>query len=92
MQFVKPAIAMGMIEASQPPDIMASACPYLIALKASPSALVEVAQAVTVGRFGPCALKRMATLPDAILDIIMGIKTGLPSDSFMKTFSASFTM
>ena len=37
---------------------------------------VEVAQAVTAGSVGPFAPKRMAIVPAAIFDIIIGIKKG----------------
>ena len=51
----EPAIESLLIVASAPPAIIASAYPCLIARKASPIAWVEVAQAVTMGRQGPCA-------------------------------------
>ena len=38
--------------------------------------LVEVAQAVTMATFGPCALYLMATVPEAMLEIIIGTKKG----------------
>ncbi len=72
----KPAIPRGMMAASEPPAMMASAYPCLIARKASPIVCVEVAQAVTTGRHGPQALLRMAILPAAIFDIMVGMKSG----------------
>ena len=72
----KPPMARGCIAASEPPVMMASACPYLIARNASPTEWVPVAQAVTIGRQGPCALWRIAMLPAAMLAIIVGIKRG----------------
>ena len=47
-----------------------------MAWKASPTAWVDVAQAVTTGNDGPFALYFIATFPDAIFAIIMGIKNG----------------
>ena len=38
--------------------------------------LVEVAQAVTTGRLGPLQPKRMAMLPAAMLEIIIGTNSG----------------
>ena len=47
-----------------------------MALNASPIACVEVAQAVTMSRLGPQALLRMATLPVAMFEIMVGMKSG----------------
>lgn len=47
-----------------------------MARKASPTVLEEVAQAVTTGSVGPFAAKRMAIVPAAMLEIIIGIKKG----------------
>ena len=44
---VNPAIAIGQMLPSVPPETMMSASPYWIARKASPIVLVPVAQAVT---------------------------------------------
>ena len=82
----KPAMAIGQRAASAPPVIMASARPSRIMRYASPMEWVPVAQAVTTGRFGPSAWKRMATLPDAILAIISGMKSG---DTPRAPFSSS---
>ena len=47
--------------------------------------LVEVAHAVTMPMFGPCALYLIATVPGAMLEIIMGTKKG-------ETLPAPFSM
>ena len=39
-------------------------------------AWAEVAQAVTTGRVGPAAPKRMEIMPAAMLEIIMGMMKG----------------
>jgi len=82
-----PATASGTTAASAPPAIIASAYPCFIALNASPTVLAEVAQAVTTGRVGPCAPKRIAMTPAAMLAIIMGTKKG---DIFLGPPSRSF--
>ena len=43
--------------------------------------LVEVAHAVTMGRLGPLQPKRMAILPAAMLEIIMGTNSGEMRDA-----------
>ncbi len=88
MMLENPATAIGMTAASAPPVMMASANPNLIALKASPTAWDDVAQAVITGRHGPCALKRIAMFPAAMLAIIIVIKNG---DIFLGPFLNSFS-
>ena len=76
LMLAKPPSPSGLTAASEPPAIMASAWPYLIARKASPTAWVLVEHAETTGRQGPCALKRMAMLPAPTLEISIGMKWG----------------
>ena len=61
---------------------------YLMARYASPIELVPVAHADTCVRQGPCALYLIATLPPAILPIIIGTKSGdiLSTPSSKSTF------
>ena len=49
----KPLMPMGVRAASVPPVIITSASPYWMALKASPMALVALAQAVATAELGP---------------------------------------
>ncbi len=51
----KPAMASGQMTASLPPAIMASASPYWIRRKASPTAWRPVVQAVAGAELGPRA-------------------------------------
>jgi hypothetical protein len=51
----KPAMASGVITASLPPAIIASASPFWIRRKASPTAWRPVVQAVAGAEFGPRA-------------------------------------
>src|SRR5213078_2833372 len=55
----KPAMVSGTTMASAPPAIITSASPRWIRRKASPSAWLPVAQAVTTAEFGPLAPKRI---------------------------------
>ena len=54
-----------------------STSPRATSRKASPMALVPVAQAVTTALTGPRAPKAMETCPAAMLPMIMGTKKGL---------------
>ena len=73
----KPAIANGVIEASEPPTNIKSWKPNLMARKASPIASLEEAQAVLIDLQIPLAPKRIATLPDAIFGRAFGRVIGL---------------
>ena len=77
----KPPSPRGVTAASEPPAMMASACPYLMARKASPTAWVLVEHAETTGKQGPWALKRMAMLPAPMLLMSMGMKWGEMRDT-----------
>src|SRR6266403_1426208 len=72
----KPAMVSGTTMASAPPAIITSASPRWISRKASPSAWLPVAQAVTTAEFGPLAPKRMETSPEAMLMMSIGMKKG----------------
>src|SRR2546427_1441673 len=72
----KPAMVSGTTMASAPPAIITSASPRWIRRKASPSAWLPVAQAVTTAEFGPLAPKRIETSPDAMLTMSIGMKNG----------------
>src|ERR1044071_8891710 len=69
----KPARPMGMIEASEPPARKISASPNLIVRQDSPMALFDVAQAVTMQRFGPRNPNSIEIKPLAILLMSIGI-------------------
>ncbi len=56
-----PPIPMGVMQASVPPQIMASASPRWISRKESPMECALVVQAVAVAEFGPLAPVRMET-------------------------------
>ena len=56
-----PPTPSGVIAASDPPAIMASASPRLMISKASPIAWADAEQAVQVAEFGPLAPNRMDT-------------------------------
>jgi len=71
-----PATVAGVTEASEPPASIISQTPDCIFLKDSPIAFVPEAQADTTERFTPFASNLIATRPDAIFDIIIGIKKG----------------
>src|SRR6185436_8743061 len=72
----KPAIASGVITASVPPAIMASASPFWIRRKASPTAWSPVVHAVAGDVLGPRARQRIETCPAAMLTISAGMKNG----------------
>jgi hypothetical protein len=65
-----------MAASAEPTSIM-SAAPRCIAAAASPSELVPVAHAVWIDMFGPRAPVRMASVPAALSEIIIGIRNGL---------------
>ena len=72
----KPAIAKGVIEASDPPTNMISWKPNLIERKASPIASFDEAQAVLIDLQIPFAPKRIATFPAAIFGKAFGSVNG----------------
>ena len=72
----KPAIAKGVIEASEPPTNITSWKPNLIERKASPIASFDEAQAVLMDLQTPFAPKRMATFPEAIFGKAFGRVNG----------------
>jgi len=72
----KPAMVSGTTMASAPPAIITSASPRWIRRKASPSAWLPVAQAVTTAEFGPLAPKRIETSPAAMFTMSIGMKKG----------------
>src|SRR5688500_16067136 len=71
-----PARPIGIIDASEPPARKMSASPNLIMRHDSPIALLEVAQAVTMQRFGPCSPYSIEIRPLAMLLISIGIVNG----------------
>src|SRR5205814_9791477 len=71
-----PASPIGTIDASDPPARKMSASPNLIIRQDSPRALLEVAQAVTMQRFGPRNPNSIEMRPLAILLINMGMVNG----------------
>ena len=81
-----PPIPIGVMEASDPPQIMTSASPRWISRNESPTAWALVVQAVAVAEFGPLARVRIETCPEARLMIVAGMKNaeiflGPPSSS-----------
>jgi len=72
-----PAIAIEVIAASAAPASITSAAPRRIISAASPMAFVPEAQAVARDMFGPRAPTRMAMLPAAPSEIIIGMRKGL---------------
>ena len=72
-----PAVPRGVMAASLPPAIIASASPRWISRKESPTAWALVVQAVAVAEFGPLAPVRMETQPEARFTIADGMKKGL---------------
>jgi hypothetical protein len=71
-----PANTSGVMLASAPTTIMASACPVRSVVRACPRACALDEQAVEIVRFGPFAPCAMATMPDAELSVIIGMKFG----------------
>ena len=67
---------MGVIAASEPPQIMTSASPREITRNASPTACAPEEHAVQGAEFGPRAPKRIDTWPAARLMMLDGIKNG----------------
>ena len=72
----KPPTLIGVIAASEPPAIIASASPRLMISNDSPMACAEAEQAVHVARFGPLAPNRIDTWPAARLMMADGMKNG----------------
>ena len=72
----KPAIPSGVIADSVPPATITSASPYWIERNASPIEFVPVAQAVTTLMDLPFKPYCIATLPTAMLLIIIGTSSG----------------
>ena len=90
---VNPAIPIGVIAASVPPDITISWYPFFIILKLSPIQCVPDAQAVTIEIDSPFAPNSIATFPAAILAIFIGINIGLTlSGPFSWIFVISFSI
>ncbi len=73
----KPPTPSGVIAASEPPAIIASASPRWMRRKASPTAWAPLAHAVAVAELGPLAPVRIETQPEARLMIAAGMKKGL---------------
>ena len=84
---VNPAIPIGQMLPSVPPAIMTSASPYWMLRNASPIVLVPVAQAVTSLMLFPLKPNWIDTLPAAMLEIIIGTRSGLTRPG---PFSRSF--
>src|SRR5829696_10293367 len=72
----KPPTLIGVIAASDPPAIIATASPRLMISYDSPTACADAEQAVQVARFGPLAPNRIDTWPAARLMIAEGMKNG----------------
>src|ERR1043166_6487826 len=71
-----PAKPVGTIAASEPPARKISASPNLIVRHDSPIALLDVAHAGTMQRFGPCNPYSLEINPLAILLINIGMVNG----------------
>src|SRR5687767_6997464 len=71
-----PPTLIGVIAASEPPAIIASASPRRMISNDSPTACADAEHAVQVARFGPLAPKRIDTCPAARLMIDAGMKNG----------------
>src|SRR5678816_4919562 len=92
----KPPTPIGVIAASEPPQIMMSASPRDITRNASPTAWAPDEQAVQGAEFGPRAPKRIDTCPAARLMMLDGMKKGEifrgpPSSSARCSRSVSYT-
>src|SRR6186997_3600435 len=72
----KPPRLIGVIAASEPPAIIASASPRRMISNDSPMACADAEHAVHVARFGPFAPKRIETWPEARLMMAEGMKKG----------------
>src|SRR5206468_10522266 len=86
-----PANPIGTMQASEPPARKISASPNLIVRHDSPIALFDVAQAVTMHRFGPRIPNSIEMTPLAMLLINIGIVNGDVRDGplFIKTLNWS---
>ena len=73
----KPPTPRGVMAASLPPAIIASASPRWMRRKESPIAWALVVQAVQVAELGPLAPVRIETQPEARLTMAAGMKKGL---------------
>src|SRR5437588_10299095 len=71
-----PPTLMGVMAASAPPQIIASASPRWIILNESPIECALEVQAVAVAELGPLAPVRMETYPAARLMMVAGMKNG----------------
>src|SRR5262245_57185157 len=69
----KPPRLIGVIAASEPPAIIASASPRLMISNDSPTACAEAEHAVQVAILGPLAPNRIETWPDARLMMADGM-------------------
>ena len=72
----KPAIAKGVMDASEPPTNITSWKPNLMERKASPIASLDEAHAVLMDLQTPLAPKRIATFPEAIFGKAFGSVIG----------------
>ena len=72
-----PPTPSGVMAASLPPAIMASASPRWMSRKESPTAWALVVQAVQVAELGPLAPVRIETQPEARFTMAEGMKKGL---------------
>ena len=72
----KPPTPIGVIAASEPPQIMTSASPREITRNASPTAWAPEEHAVQGAEFGPLAPNRIETCPAARLMMLDGMKNG----------------
>ena len=71
-----PPTLIGVIAASEPPAIIASASPRRMISNDSPTACADAEHAVQVARFGPLAPNRIDTCPAARLMMDAGMKNG----------------
>ena len=76
VMLAKPAIDVGVIAASVPPAMTTSQRPSMMRRAPLPMACVPAAHAVTVFSQGPCHPKRIDTLAQAELAIIIGTRNG----------------
>ncbi len=72
----KPPRPHSVVAISAPPATMTSASPYWMVRMPRPMACVEVVQAVTTPRFGPCRPKRIDRCPEIMLMMDAGTKNG----------------
>src|SRR5947199_10515898 len=71
-----PARPISTMDASEPPATKMSASPNLIIRQASPMALFDVAQAVTIHKFGPRRSNPIDMMPLAIFLMTIGVVNG----------------